>query len=83
MDHKVYLKILKTNLQENVKNLGIKEDYVFQQDNDPKHTAYNTRLCVLYNVKRQLKTPPQSSDLCPIEHLCDLLKRRIGNHVIA
>ena len=39
MDHKTYLQILKTNLQESVKKLGIEEDYIFQQDNEPKYTA--------------------------------------------
>ena len=82
MDHKAYLQILNTNLQESVKKLGIEEDYMYQQNNDPKHTAYNTRLLLLYNIKKQLKTPPQSPYLNPIKHLWYLLERCIRNHVI-
>ncbi|GBO17270.1 Serine/threonine-protein kinase Genghis Khan, partial [Araneus ventricosus] len=38
-------------------------------DNDPMHTALNVRLWCLYNCPQNLKTPPQSPDLNPIEHI--------------
>ncbi|GBM51291.1 hypothetical protein AVEN_164372-1 [Araneus ventricosus] len=38
-------------------------------DNDPKHTPLNVRLWCLYNCPQNLKTPPQSPDLNPIEHI--------------
>ena len=50
MDHKAYLQILKTDLQESVQKLDIEENDMLQQDNDPKHTAYNTKLWLFYNV---------------------------------
>ncbi|GBM41648.1 hypothetical protein AVEN_269615-1, partial [Araneus ventricosus] len=38
-------------------------------DNDPMHTALNIRLWCLYNCPQNLKTPPQSPNLNPIEHI--------------
>jgi len=39
MDKYKYLDILKQNLKESARKLDIYEDFYFQQDNDPKHTA--------------------------------------------
>ncbi|GBM95060.1 hypothetical protein AVEN_190460-1 [Araneus ventricosus] len=38
-------------------------------DNDSKHTALKVRLWCLYNCPKNLKTPPQSPDLNPVEHI--------------
>lgn len=35
----LYKNILKQNLNQSAKNLKIRDNYYFQQDNDPKHTA--------------------------------------------
>lgn len=77
MDQYLYIDILKENLRNSVEKLQLPDRYVFQQDNDPKHTALNTRLWLLYIVPNQLKTPPQSTDLNPIEHLWADLERQI------
>lgn len=82
MDRFVYLDILKNNLHESAENLGIGESFVFQQDNDPKHTALIVKEWLIYKVKNQLKTPPQSPDINPIEHLWDHLDRQIRKHQI-
>ncbi|KAJ8889883.1 hypothetical protein PR048_009388 [Dryococelus australis] len=48
--------------------LGLAEDFVFQQDNDPKHTA-------MYNDSRRLLNLPQSPNVDPIEHLRNLSRQ--------
>ncbi|GFW79272.1 transposable element Tc1 transposase [Trichonephila clavipes] len=71
MNQYSYLNILKNNLsqRESASKLRLDGSFPFQQDNDPKHTARVVREWLLYNVRKQVKTPPQSPDLNPIEHL--------------
>ncbi|GBM71348.1 Transposable element Tc1 transposase [Araneus ventricosus] len=77
MNHALYLNILRDSLILSAQNLGIGNNFVFHQDNDPKHTALNVRLWCLYNCPQNLKTPPQSPDLNPIEHIWRELEIRI------
>ncbi|GFW99113.1 transposable element Tcb2 transposase [Trichonephila clavipes] len=77
-----YLNILKNNLSQSASKLGLDRSFTFQQDNDPKHTARVVREWLLYNVRKQVKTPPQSPDLNPIEHLWDYFDRQIRKQEI-
>lgn len=56
--------------------------FYFQHDNDPKHTALDVKLWILYNTKH-LPTPPQSLDLNPIENLSAYLEEKVREHHIS
>lgn len=58
MDKYKYLAILKNNLKQSAEKLGIADNFYFQQDNDPKHTAHIVRQWIIYNVPHILETPP-------------------------
>lgn len=59
MDRYQYKNILEQNLKASVDSLGLGNQWIFQQDNDPKHTAHVVRDWLLYYAPRQLNSPPQ------------------------
>ena len=82
MDHKVYIKLLQDNLGPSVTKLGLEDSYIFTQDNDPKHRAWNTRMYLLHKNINYMETPPQSPDINPIEHLWSHLETQIRKRTI-
>ena len=83
MDHKMYINILKDNLSSSAEKMGLNNDWIFVQNNDPKHSAWNTQMWILYNTPKNLNIPPQSPDINPIEHVWDYLEKKIRNRKIS
>lgn len=82
MKKESYLDIIKNNLHSSAHKLGSEGRFYFQQDNDPKHTAYIVKQWLLYNTPQMLHTPPQSLDLNPIEYIWEELERQIRKRPI-
>lgn len=80
MNAEKYVNVLRGNLKKSVRKLGIEQSYMFQQDNDPKHTAKKTKEWLLYNTRKMFPTPPQSPDVNPIENLWATLESKLRKY---
>lgn len=76
-----YIKILEKGLFDTVPAEGFKGGHwKFQHDNDPKHTAGDTKTWLAKCHVETIQWPPQSPDMNPIEHVWQEVKRLLEQY---
>ena len=66
-----YLRVQNQNITPSVEKIGLRGNWIFQQNNDPKLSYKIAKELLLYRRPKVLDHPPQSPDFNPIGHLCE------------
>ena len=72
-----YISIIQENVTPSIEKLGLRGNWMVQQDNDPKHSSKIVKIWLLYRTPKVLDYSPQSPDLNPIELLWEFVDKKM------